>query len=146
MNYSPTAILRQRLHLTDTLQYTLHLPSLAWSSRGQPPDSPPHGANKQVNLGGIYVRLITTALSLVLAEQEVKRWAVIAGCRNMLLLLNRNINNCCGFDVTESGQALARLRFSLFLRLIMRICFNRRSFVELAFPQEYNCSYVKELH
>lgn len=107
MSYSPAAILRQHLCLRDIMQYALHLPSLAWSTRGQLPDSPSHGANKQVNLRGIYVRLMATALSLVVVEQEVIRCALIAGCRNMLLLLNRNINNCCGFCATESGQALA---------------------------------------
>lgn len=33
----------------------------------------------------------------------------------MLLLLNRNINNCFGLCVTESGQALAAEVFSFFM-------------------------------
>ena len=88
MSYSPTAILRQHLCLKDILQYTLHLPSLAWGIRGWPPDSPRQGANKQVNTRGICVRLMATALFLALVKREVRRCVVIAGCRNKLLLLN----------------------------------------------------------
>lgn len=58
LSYSPTATLRQRLCLNNILQCALYLLSLAWSVTGQLPDSPPQGANKQVNLEGIFfVRL-----------------------------------------------------------------------------------------
>lgn len=96
MSYSPAAIVRQHLCLKDILQHTLHLPCLAWSIREQLPDSPPQGANKQVNLRGMYERLMAAALSLVLVEQEIRRCVVIAACRNRLLLLNKHINNCHG--------------------------------------------------
>lgn len=61
--------------------------SLSTGGGGQPPDS--HGANKQVNLRGIYVELMAAALSLVMVEQEVRRCAAMAGCSNTPLLLNR---------------------------------------------------------
>lgn len=65
---------------------------LSLSTGGDSRQIPPsHGANKQVNLRGIYVELMAAALSLVMVEQEVRWCAAMAGCRNTPLLLNRNV-------------------------------------------------------
>lgn len=63
------------------------------------------------------MELMATALSLVMVEQEVRRCAAMAGCRNTLLLPNRNMESSVG-----SGF-LFKINNEAILLYLKKICF-----------------------